>query len=356
MPTLTSSRATLRVTALGAALSLVLSACGEQAASPSVRVSSGSTGSVEPSGGAPAQPPTTTFTFVSDEPAVSREQTRLDASFINPGAVIEHQGTFHMFANLFTRFPGPSQVPHLTSEDGITWALAERRPVFISVEIEFAASGAHVSAGFVADDGTWVLIFETLSSLEPWRLGRATAPAPGGPWTVDPDPILEPGAEGSIDAGGLSWPSVARIGDTYLLYYTAHAVPRGDGVIAMATSSDGVTWTKAEAPVLSAEMAWEDGSLDRPRVTVIPSGLAMVYSGRDLTDRGVAFSADGVTWQRDGDLPAITQDDFPAAGRCWDAALIHRDGTLHYILEIGPGTMAGGTELYLASAPLPDGG
>jgi hypothetical protein len=48
-------------------------------------------------------------------------------------------------------------------------------------------------------------------------------------------------------------------------------------------------------------------------------------------------------------------DDFPANGRSWDAALIHREGTLHYILEIGPGTSSGGTELYLASAPLPDG-
>jgi hypothetical protein len=28
---------------------------------------------------------------------------------------------------------------------------------------------------------------------------------------------------------------------------------------------------------------------------------------------------------------------------------------LHYILEIGPGTTAGGTELYLATAPLPEG-
>lgn len=343
MSTHMSSR--LRPTTVFAAVALLLSACGGEAASPSAPVAT------QPG----EQVPATAFTFASEEPAVSREQTRVDESFINPGAVIEHEGTFHMFANLFTRFPGPSHVPHLTSEDGITWELAEQRPVFSSDEIEFAQNGAHVSAGFVTDEGTWVLIFETLSSLNPWFLGRATAPTPEGPWTVDPEPILEPGPEGAIDAGGLSWPSIARVNGTYHLYYTAQAVQRGDGVIAMATSEDGNTWTKADEPVLVAEREWEDESVDRPRVAVTPSGLAMVYSGRDLTTRGVAYSSDGVTWERDGDLPVITMDDFPASGRSWDAALIYRDGMLHYILEIGPGTSSGGTELYLASAALPDG-
>jgi predicted GH43/DUF377 family glycosyl hydrolase len=347
MPTRTSPRA--RLSALVSAIAVVLAACGGAPLSDRPSAGASADVSAEPS----AEAPLTSFTFGSEEPAVSREQTRLDESFINPGAVIEHDGTFHMFANLFTSFPGTSQVPHLTSEDGVTWRLAERRPVFTSEDIEFAQNGAHVSAGFVADDGTWVLIFETLSSLNPWFLGRATAPAPEGPWTVDPEPVLEPGPEGSIDAGGLSWPTVARLDDRYVLYYTAKADPQGDGVIAMATSEDGAAWTKADEPVLAAEAAWEDGSVDRPRVAVVPDGLAMVYSGRDLTHRGVAYSADGVTWERDGERPVITQDDFPVSGRSWDAALINVDGTLHYILEIGSGTTAGGTELYLATATLP---
>ncbi len=338
-----------RATTLGATIALMLAGCGAATES----VPSSTQASADASAEASAQHPVTVFTFASEGPTVSREQTRLQESFINPGAVIEHEGTFHMFANLFTAFPGTSQVPHLTSEDGVTWSLVERRPVFSSEDIDFAQNGAHVSAGFVTDDGTWVLIFETLSSLDPWSLGRATAPAPEGPWTVDPEPVLEPGPAGSIDGGGLSWPSVARLDEGYVMYYTAKADPQGDGVIAMATSEDGATWTKATEPVLTAEAAWEDGSVDRPRVAVIPDGLAMVYSGRDLTDRGIAYSADGVRWERDGGLPVITQDDFPVSGRSWDAALVNVEGTLHYILEIGSATVAGGTELYLATASLP---
>jgi len=341
-----------RSAAIMATASLALAACGGTSATvlSTVSESAAAAASVAPS----AEPPTTSFTFASVEPVVSREQTGIDEAFINPGAVFEHDGVFHMFANLFTGFPGVSQVPHLTSPDGVTWTLAEEEPVLVTDDIDFAATGAHVSAGFVADDGTWVLIFESLSSLEPWRLGRATAQAPEGPWTVDAEPILEPGEEGEADAGGLSWPSVVPTADGYAMYYTAKPTSAGDGVIAMATSPDGETWTKADAPVLEPALEWEEGSLDRPRVAVTPDGFAMVYSGRDLTNRGVAYSTDGVTWQRDGGAPVITQDDFPVDGRCWDATLLFRDGTLHYILEIGAGTATGGgTQLYLASAPLP---
>ena len=100
---------------------------------------------------------------------------------------------------------------------------------------------------------------------------------------------------------------------------------------------------------------WELGGLDRPRVTVTPTGFAMVYSGRRLTDRGLALSTDGVTWTRAGDAPVITQADFPVSGQCWDAALLYDSGTLTYYLEIGGGTKATGTAVFRASASIPGG-
>jgi hypothetical protein len=60
-----------------------------------------------------------------------------------------------------------------------------------------------------------------------------------------------------------------------------------------------------------------------------------------------------VTWVRDGETPAITDDDFPVDGHAWDAALTYRDGVLTYYLEIGIATQAVGTEVYRATAELP---
>jgi hypothetical protein len=79
----------------------------------------------------------------------------------------------------------------------------------------------------------------------------------------------------------------------------------------------------------------------------------MVYSGRQLTDRGVAWSDDGLTWRKDGAAPAITAADFPVAGGAWDAALIAEAGQLVYFLEIGGGTPTTGTLVYRAVAPVP---
>lgn len=333
--------------------SLAVPACAPGAAEPTQPAAS-SAASPTASPAASGEPPSVTFDWPDGaEPTVTRQLAGLDERYINPGAIIEHQGELHMFANLFTAWPGQVRVQHLVSSDGVSWTLHAAEPVIDSNDVPLGGLGADVSTGFVAEDGTWVLIFETVSSLDPWVLGRATAPAPGGPWTIDPDPILAPGPEGSWDAGGLAWPSVVLTADGYLMYYTAFDRPQGTGVIAVATSPDGKTWTKGTAPVLEASAAWEGGSLDRPRVAVTPSGLVMVYAGADLTDRGVAWSADGRSWERDGGTPAITQADFPVTGRAWDAALLYRDGALHYYLEIGTASGSAGTQVYRAVAELP---
>lgn len=288
-----------------------------------------------------------------EAPVVTRELTGIERNFINPGAVIDHEGTLHMFANVFSAWPGEVQVPHLTSSDGVSWELAAEEPIMTSADVPYASPGHDVSTGFVTSDGTWVLVLQSVNSTEPWEIGLATAPGPDGPWTIAPEPVLTAGAEGSADAAGLAWPSVVATDDGYAMYYTARTGGLRGGTVAMATSSDGLTWAKSDEPVLTAEAEWEGLILDRPRVARTPDGFVMLYAGGTLTDRGVAWSDDGVTWTRDGDAPAITAEDFPVPGQAWDAALVHRDGELTYYLEIGFGTRAAGTEVYRATAQLP---
>ena len=301
---------------------------------------------------APAMP-SVTFAFTGDEPVVTRTLTGHDESYLNPGAVIDDGGRLHMYANVFSQWPGHMVFPHLVSDDGLTWTKADSSPAFTSDDIPYLDHGADVSAGYVAADGTWVLIFETVEVSDPWVLGRATAPGPDGPWTVDPEPILTPGPDGSFDAGGLQWPSVVQTADGYLMYFTAIDRRGGSASIGMATSDDGLAWAKRDGAVMTAELDWERGNVDRPRVAITPRGLAMVYAGGRLTDRGLAWSEDGVDWQRDGELPVITRETFPISGSAWDAALVYRDGSLDYYLEIGSASGAdASTDVYLAQAPI----
>ncbi|HSL75766.1 MAG TPA: hypothetical protein VK867_02400, partial [Candidatus Limnocylindrales bacterium] len=151
---------------------------------------------------------------------MTRSLTGIDEDYMNPGAVIDHEGTLHMYANVFTAWPGRMVVPHLTSTDGRAWTLADPAVALTSDAVPFADPGIDVSTGFVRDDGTWVLVFETIGIVKPWVLGIATAPGPDGPWKIDPEPILQPGKEGAVDAGGLAWPSVVRLGDGWAMLYT----------------------------------------------------------------------------------------------------------------------------------------
>jgi predicted GH43/DUF377 family glycosyl hydrolase len=300
--------------------------------------------------GSDAPAVTQRFEF-EDDAVVDTALVGTDDKYINPGAVIEVDGVLHMFPNSFSNWPGRVRVPHLTSEDGSTWVLDEAAELLDTDGGLFtmAEPGIDVSTGYLAEDGTWVLYFETVQTNEPWAIWRMTAPAPDGPWTIDGAPAIEPGEEGSFDVGGVQWPSIVRAGDRWAMYFTGlGAAGRGSGVIGVAFSDDGITWTKEDEPALTATETWEFGQVDRPRVVATDDGLVMVYSALDLTSRGIATSPDGLTWTK---LPGpnIQPSDFPVPGGSWDAALLHRDGQLEYFLEIGQLT----TKIYRSTLAWP---
>jgi hypothetical protein len=296
-------------------------------------------------------PPAVTQRVVFGEAAVvDTALAGTDDRYINPGAVIEADGVLHMFANSFSDWPGRMRVPHLTSEDGVDWVLDEDAEVLDTDGDLFpmADPGIDVSTGYIADDGTWVLYLETVST-SPWEVWRMTAPAPRGPWTVDPAPVLQPGATGTFDANGITWPSVVRAGERWAMYYAAVSRPQGRAdSIGVAFSDDGVSWTKEPDPVLVPGERWEFGGVDRPRVVATDGGLVMVYAGLELTSRAIATSTDGLTWTKVPG-PSIERATFPVVGGAWDAALLHRNGQLEYFLEIGPST----TKIYRATLAWP---
>ncbi len=303
--------------------------------------------------GSPAPPAEPLFAFpAGDVATVSRELAgHPEESYINPGAVlVDDAGTFHMFANAFTAWPGTVQFPHLTSTDGVTWTHAAEPTPLSSAAVPFAQPGADVSSAFVTEDGTWTLVFNTVNFTSAWEIGRATAPGPDGPWTIDPEPIVTAGATGAWDGGGVAWPSVVQTDDGWAMYYSTGSRPRTPaGAIGMATSTDGIRWTKRAEPVLEPSAAWDGGALDRPRVQRVDGAWLMVYTGRTLNDRGLAWSDDGLAWTPDPANPVLGEDDFPVTGRMWDTALLWHDGVLRYYVEIGGATAQQTTDIYLAT-------
>ena len=136
------------------------------------------------------------------------------------------------------------------------------------------------------------------------RIGTATS-SNGLTWTkYGSNPVITIGAVGTFDALHVNDPCVVKAGSTYYLWYSA-AHPPNDGQIGLATSSDGVTWTKyGSAPV----MAENDGLgayeyfVNTPSVIYEDSVFRMWYQGwtSDLAQVCVCYatSSDGITWTR----------------------------------------------------------
>lgn len=123
------------------------------------------------------------------------------------------------------------------------------------------------------------------------------------------NPILSPTAPSTYAA----FASVLKVGSIYHMYY--HGQAAGSGVY-HATSTDGLTWTKDDAnnPVLEVgtHPDWDYANVGVPVVWYEGGTWYMLYrgdagSGGDRT--GLATSSDGITWTKDLNNPVLVGEE-----------------------------------------------
>lgn len=284
-----------------------------------------------------------------------------DGRFTDPGAVIAHDGRFHMLRNRFAEFPGAVEIYYHTSEDGIEWEQVGTEPIISPDDVPYDVIGAYASSVHIEEDDTWVLYLYTYPD-EETGLGqggsivRATADFPDAEWRFEPEPVLTPGDTDDWDGFRVTAPSVVKRDDGYIMLYEGIADDFGDRFIGLATSDDGLTWEKHGEPVLTPELNWERDHTHQPRVVDTENGLVMLYRtylGRQtLISLGLATSEDGITWERlTVDAPLLTQG--PATNRqpIWYTAIAYQDGLFAIPLELG--ATRGGTHIHAATFVLP---
>lgn len=245
-----------------------------------------------------------------------------DAVSVRFPHALRHDGRFHLFYASFRDRAAPTAIGYAVSDDGERWTKAAANPVLEGDGDGFDAFGVSMPVVWVETDGTWTMLYGGLA--EPGQvfgraIGRATAPAPEGPWTRDAGPVLEVGPDGAWDGRFLFPSAVVRTGEGLALYYSAGLA------LGRATSTDGLRWTKhddsatgdryAESdPVLTAGDGWDAAMAWGASVRAVPGGgFELFYYGlrdtnRDLSAIGYATSADGVRWRRWGDGPVLAED------------------------------------------------
>jgi hypothetical protein len=273
--------------------------------------------------------PTTTTAMPGGVPAFEFATVRAgDDPALAPGApgawnssytfapwVVYRDGTFHLFFSGW----GDSEIAvgYATSEDGLDFVEYPDNPV---VNLPTAGEGREAGRAVVrvAADGTWeMFIGEWVDrKTQGAAIWRATAPAPEGPWTVDPEPLFE------TEAG--KWNSrvepQALLPGGDIVYYDGERLSSlrigallGDGSGRYAPYDDPAT-TDTELdttdPIFvpsEGPDAWDSGNVSSPIVFASDDGYEMFYQGfwrpktkskTEFAWLGYATSADGISWER----------------------------------------------------------
>jgi subtilisin family serine protease len=252
-----------------------------------------------------------------------------DSQVVSAPSVVFVDGTYY----LFYLGSGPGNigaVGYATSSDGVNFEKYVGNPILAGDGSGFDADYVGFPAVLV-EEGTWIIYYLGQASGGQMRIGRATAPAPSGPWTRNYNPVLAPGSFWEWDGGWIFPNSVIQTDEGYVLYYTGGGIAPVRSKIGRATSPNGIVWTKyddpgtpgspyAESdPVLWPGLpdAWDYRYAFRSSVRQTAGGWEMFYGGYGSlflsSAIGYASSPDGIHWTKDTRNPILQPKDEPLA-------------------------------------------
>lgn len=225
-------------------------------------------------------------------------------------------GTYMMWYSSQNHYSDRWQILAAISIDGIHWwpagtAIPDFQPPW-NFSDAFMPSVLFASSGYA--DSSIDMWFVGQSAVYGYRPAIYHAREYGPSWVVD-GVALAPG-NGTWDDAGISSPSVAFDGSQYLMYYSgAQTFSVGLAESARVTGFSRV----AGGPVLvpGGPGAWDSSGVSTPSVVRVADGWKMYYRG-DYS-MGVATSTNGVNWTKDSQNPLLSPS--PVASD-WDAACI----------------------------------
>jgi predicted GH43/DUF377 family glycosyl hydrolase len=217
---------------------------------------------------------------------------------------------------------GADRIGMATSNDGMSWTKYSGNPVF-DVSTPGSWDGDSISdASVIKENGQYKMwytgqTYGATSVDDVFKIGYATSPD-GIHWTrYSENPVLTPGSLGWWDDRRVWRPSVISTGSGYVMYYRGAAVAEGSPAKAgVATSSDGIHWTKTTVLTMPAgSSGWDAYSrqVDALNIgSVMKSGNTYIMSYSSIKAQGspaqigVASSEDGTNWTPYPDNPVIT--------------------------------------------------
>lgn len=143
-------------------------------------------------------------------------------------------------------------------------------------------------------------------------------------------PVLFPGNSGSWDSHAVTPGVVIKEGNIFKMYYTGVQSNFGPGHVGLATSIDGINWTKSPSPVLFGTSGWEY-RIAITDIIKVESTYYMFYSGNGKI--GLAISTNGLNWTRSSMNPILSPT------QTWEGtgvlyATVIKDGSLFKMVYV----------------------
>ncbi len=194
------------------------------------------------------------------------------------------------------RIPQKLTVWYAESEDGIHWQNIFNKPVLDNGEPGSWDENTVQCGAIIKINNLYYMYYNGWQSpYGPWQIGLATS-TDGINWEKHRAPILK--ADSNYYENGAV--SVIKYNGQYYMYCSSS--PYGDPSkirINLAISSDGLNWNMyANNPVLQPSLPWEGNNVSYSSVIFDNNRFIMIYSNEDRTEFGIAFSQNGINWNK----------------------------------------------------------
>lgn len=235
---------------------------------------------------------------------------------------------------------GVTAIGYAKSSDGLTWT---KQGIVLSPAAAWEKSEVSPNS-LLVENGVFRLYYHgggypsaTGARLGNASIGYATS-SDGIAWTAQAQPVLTPGASGSFDDDQVAEPRVLAVNGGYRMYFTGRNAATGQTSLGMATSPDGITWSKASPSPILDTATWGNfwgGAF------FFESGIWHLWHGVSAGSSSslhYKWSTDGISWTDGPNNPVLAQSSDSGAadyGLVGDSVSGYRDGAVYRILYTG---------------------
>lgn len=198
---------------------------------------------------------------------------------------------------------GGAEIYYAESLDGITWIRSSMVPVIKKGNLGTWDSHSVQAGAVLFENGIYKLFYFGYDNLyNAWKIGLAQS-FDGINWIKHPTPIFH---DGNLNEARNTISGIVKNNNLYYMYYTKF----NPHSINLATSSDGINWTKYNGnPILTKTQNWEGSGVYEGSVIYDENKFKMYYMTQGSGAFGYAESNDGKNWIKPFNQPIFKSID-----------------------------------------------